>query len=229
MLSWAGLTDFGDSAAMLPAAGLIAAWLAASRAWRQAALWCSGFAVLSLVVALSKLAFLGWGIGSEALDFTGISGHTALAVSVFSVGAAVSLGDRHHTLRWGGAVLGALIGMAIGLSRLALHVHSVSEVVAGAALGGALSAICLYGSAHARTARLYPAMLGGMLLLTLATIHGERAPTQDFLTRMALNLSGRSVPHSRAEWHADAAGQGGHPPQLAQRPHESLSVRNEAP
>src|SRR5579859_2618182 len=128
MLSWAGLTDFGDSAAMLPAAGLIAAWLAASRAWQQAALWCSGFALLSLLVALSKLAFLGWGIGSEALDFTGISGHTALAVSVFSVGAAVSLGDRRRALRLAGAALGALIGVAIGLSRLALHVHSVSEV-----------------------------------------------------------------------------------------------------
>ena len=229
MLSWVGLTDFGDSAAMLPAAALIAAWLAAGQAWRRAALWCGGFALLSLAVALSKLAILGWGIGSETLDFTGISGHTALAVSIFSVGAAVSLSDRHRALRWGGVVLGALIGVAIGLSRLALHVHSVSEVVAGAALGAALSAIYFYGTAHANAAKLYPAMLGGMLLLILATIHGERAPTQDFLTRMALNLSGRSVPHSRAEWHAEAAGRGGYPPQLAQRPHVSLSIRNEAP
>ena len=72
MLSWVGLTDFGDSAAMLPAAALIALWLAAGRAWRRMVLGCCGFAVLSLLVALSKLAFLGWGIGqSEAIDFTG--------------------------------------------------------------------------------------------------------------------------------------------------------------
>ena len=209
---------------MLPAAALIAAWLAAGRAWRRMALWCSGFAVLSLLVAISKLAFLGWGIGSQEIDFTGISGHTALAVSIFSVGAALTLADRPRTLRWGGVILGAAIGLAIGLSRLALHVHSVSEVVAGAALGGALSAIYFWGSAHAVPARLYPAALGAALLITLAGIHGERAPTQDFLTRLALELSGRSVPHSRAEWRAAAASQGDYPPQLALRPPVSSAL-----
>ncbi len=224
MLTWWGLTDFGDSAAMVPAATLIAAWLAAGRAWRRAALWAGGFAVLSLLVTLSKLAFMGWGIGSEALDFTGISGHTALAVSILSVGAALSLADRDRTLRWSGVVLGAAIGLAIGLSRLELHVHSVSEVVAGAALGGAVAAIYFWRSAHANPARLRPAVLGGILLLTLGITHGHRAPTQDFLTRMALSLSGRSVPHSRAEWQTDAAGQDGHPSQLAQRPPVSSAL-----
>ena len=224
MLSWWGLTDFGDSAAMLPAAALIAAWLAAGRAWRRMVLWCGGFAVLSLLVALSKLAFLGWGIGSQDIDFTGISGHTALAVSIFSVGTALSLADRPPALRWGGIALGAAIGLAIGLSRLALHVHSLSEVAAGATLGAALSAIYFWGSTHAVPARLYPTALGAALLITLAAIHGERAPTQDFLTRLALDLSGRSVPHSRAEWQANAAGRGDYSPQLAQRPTVSSGV-----
>jgi membrane-associated phospholipid phosphatase len=214
MVFWWGLTDFGDSAAMLPAAALIAAWLAGGRAWRRLALWCGGFALLSLLVALSKLAFLGWGVGSQDLDFTGISGHTALAVSILSVGAAVSLADRPPALRWGGVALGAALGLAIGLSRLALHVHSVSEVAAGAALGGTLSAIYFWGAAHANPARLRPAALGGALLLTLGLIHGERAPTQDLLTRMALSLSGHAVPHSRADWQA---------PQLAQHPREAAA------
>ena len=224
MLTWWGLTDFGDSSAMLPAAALIAAWLAAGRAWRQTVLWCGGFAVLSLLVAASKLAFLGWGIGSQDIDFTGISGHTALAVSIFSVGTALSLADRPRVLRWSGAAIGAAIGLAIGLSRLALHVHSVSEVVAGAALGAALAVIYFWGATHAIPARLYPAALGAALLIILAAIHGERAPTQDFLTRLALDLSGRAVPHSRAEWQADAAGQGNYPPQLALRPPVSSAL-----
>ena len=218
MLFWTGLTDFGDSAAMVPAAALIAVWLAAGQAWRRAFLWSGGFALVALLVALSKLAFLGWGIGSETLDFTGISGHTALAVGILSVGAAVSLADRSQALRWGGVALGAALGVAIGLSRLALHVHSVSEVGAGAALGSTLPAIYFWGAAHANPARLRPALLGGMLLLTLGLVHGERAPTQDFLTRLALDLSGRSSPHSRAEWQAGAAGPSGSPPQLAQSP-----------
>jgi PAP2 superfamily len=209
---------------MLPAAMLIAAWLAAGRAWRQLLLWCSGFTLLSVLVAASKLAFLGWGIGSESLDFTGISGHTALAVGIFPVGAALALADRSTPVRWSGIMIGALVGLAIGLSRTTLHVHSVSEVVAGATLGGALSAIYFWGSAHAEPARLRPAALGGMLLITLATIHGERAPTQDLLTRLALDLSGREMPHSRTEWQQDAAGRDGHPPSVARQPRGSSAM-----
>lgn len=197
MLTWVGLTDFGDSAAMLPAAGLIAVWLAAGRAWRQAALWCLGFAVLAAAVAISKIAFLGWGIGVELIDFTGISGHTALAVSVLAVGAAVSLGNRAEPMRLAGAALGAAVGIGIGLSRLALHVHSVSEVMIGGAAGAVLAIGFLWGGRHAQPAKLHPVCIGALLLLTLVTVHGERAPTQQFLTQVALALSGRPEPYSR--------------------------------
>jgi membrane-associated phospholipid phosphatase len=219
MLSWVGLTDFGDSAAMLPAAALIALWLALGRAWLQMALWCSGFAALAALVAISKIAFLGWGIGSETLDFTGISGHTALAVGILSVGADLSLADRGRRVRRVGTALSAAVGVAIGLSRLVLHVHSPSEVAAGATLGAALAAIYIWRATYADPAKLRPATLGILLLLTLATIHGQRAPTQSFLTRVALALSGRAVPYDHADWPAPRSL---HPPQVAQRPQETL-------
>src|SRR6202012_6027377 len=138
-------------------AALITAWLVGGRAWRRAAFWAGGFAVLSLLVALSKLAFIGWGVGSEALDFTGISGHTALAVCILSVGADACLADLGRRTRLCAAVSGGAIGVAIGVSRLALHVHSVSEVVAGTLLGGAVAAIYFWGSSHANPAKLRPA------------------------------------------------------------------------
>ncbi len=212
MLSLVGLTDFGDSAAMLPAAVLIALWLALGRAWLRMALWCLGFAVLSALVAISKIAFLGWGIGSEALDFTGVSGHAAFAVAILSVGAALSLADRGRRVRWVGTALGAAIGIAIGLSRLVLHVHSPSEVAAGAILGAVLAAIYIWSATYADPAKLRPATLGIVLVLTLATIHGQRAPTQSFLTRVALALSGQTVPHDHADWPATRSL---HPPQVA--------------
>jgi len=205
LLSWVGLTDFGDSAAMLPAAALIALWLAAGRAWRQAALWCLGFALAATLVALSKIAFLGWGIGIEAIDFTGISGHTMLAVAVLSVGAAVSLRDRSRPVQLAGAALGAAAGIAIGLSRLVLHFHSLSEVLVGALVGAVLAVSFLWAARHANSARLHPAALGVLLVLTLATIHGERAPSELLLTRAALILSGRSEPYSHAIWTDRAA------------------------
>ena len=205
MLSWVGLTDFGDAAAMLPAAALIALWLAADRAWHQAALWCLGFAASALLVALSKIAFLGWGIGIEAIDFTGISGHTMLAVAVLSVGAYVSLHDRGRAIQLAGAALGAVGGIWIGLSRLVLHLHSMSEVLVGGVVGATLAASFIWGGRYANSARLRPAVLGALLLLMLATIHGERAPTESLLTRVALALSGRPEPYSHTLWRAEAA------------------------
>ena len=195
MLWWVGLTDFGDSAAMMPAALLIALWLVAARAWRHAQFWCLGFAVMAALIAATKIAFMGWGIGIEAIDFAGISGHTALAVAVLSVGAAVSLADRAPPIRLFGAILGGTIGLAIGVSRLVLHVHSLSEVVIGAVVGASLAVAFLRGGSHANSATLRPAALGALLLLTLTTVHGERAPTQGTLTRIALMLSGRTEPY----------------------------------
>lgn len=200
MFSWVMVTDFGDSAGMVPATVLLAAWLAANRAWRHVALWCLGFGLLATLVAVSKIAFLGWGIGIQAIDFTGISGHTALAVSVLSVGALVSLNDRPRSVRLAGAALGALAGVAIGLSRLALNLHSASEVAAGFVIGGALALTFAASGRYAPTAYLRPALCGAALLACLALSHGQRAPSQEFLTRVALVLSGRQEPYSRNDW-----------------------------
>ncbi|MEI9984010.1 MAG: phosphatase PAP2 family protein [Aliidongia sp.] len=219
MLSLVGLTDFGvfggDAAGRRPDRTLAGAWacLAADGAV------VPGVAVLSALVAISKIAFLGWGIGSEALDFTGVSGHAAFAVAILSVGAALSLADRGRRVRWVGTALGAAIGIAIGLSRLVLHVHSPSEVAAGAILGAVLAAIYIWSATYADPAKLRPATLGIVLVLTLATIHGQRAPTQSFLTRVALALSGQTVPHDHADWPPTRSL---HPPQVAQRPQETL-------
>ena len=77
--AWWDVTWFGDSGLLLPAAALIALWLASSRrTWPAAALWIVIFGAASTVVLVSKLAFLGWGVGSARFNFTGISGHTML-------------------------------------------------------------------------------------------------------------------------------------------------------
>ncbi len=199
---WMAVTAFGDSAAMVPAALLIGLWLALDRAWRQAALWSLCFGVAVLLVAATKIAFLGWGIGIGALDFTGVSGHTTLSVSVLSVGASISLRDQSRPLRMAGIACAALAGIAIGLSRVVLHFHSVSEVAFGAALGAGVTSVFLMAGRPAATgaeggARLQPAVLGLLIVILMMTVHGRQAPTQTVLTRIALALSGRSVPYGR--------------------------------
>lgn len=189
MTTWRLVTALGDSALLLP----LIAWLAICLAridrrprdalrWLVAAIACGG------VVALSKLLFMGWGIGPPGLDYTGFSGHTALALLVWtSVGALLARGRWRHAA----IVAGCLIGIAVAISRLALEVHSVSEVVLGALTGG-LSATWFIGRAPASPdvspSRPWTMAIGVVAIGLLC--YGRVFPSQHLLQDVAKALSG---------------------------------------
>jgi hypothetical protein len=82
---WNRFTNLGDLAVMLPLAATIAIWLAAQKQFASSLRWLLAFGSAGLLVAISKIAFIGWGIGSRDFDFTGISGHTMLATATLPV------------------------------------------------------------------------------------------------------------------------------------------------
>jgi hypothetical protein len=81
----AQIIDIGHTAVMLPMAGAIAAWLIAGRAWKIALCWCVMFGAGLSLVALSKIAYLGWELGVPSLDFKALSGHAFRATAVIPV------------------------------------------------------------------------------------------------------------------------------------------------
>lgn len=202
---WHGLTWLGDSGLLLPAAVLIALWLmSARRTWPAAGLWVVTFGLASLLVLLSKLAFLGWGIGSARMNFTGISGHTMLTAAVWPVALWLVASRGSHRLRVGLAVAGWTLALGIGISRLAIYAHSWSEVTTGFLLGLAASASFL--ALQRRMA--HPSVRTSLVVLTLLLplIHqqpGHAAPTQGLLERMAVRLAGIERPYTRADLHAE--------------------------
>jgi hypothetical protein len=194
---WTGLTNFGDAAAMLPAAAAITLWLVVGRAWRAGFVWIAVVGLTSALVAVSKIAFIGWGLGIEALDFTGFSGHSALATMMLGVGAYLSFQPMSRPIRLAALVAGFAGGIAVGISRVVLEFHSPSEVVAGCLVG--LGAGCVFVR-FARPAFRPPALpvgLGASLCLLLLVIHGQRAPTQQWIIQIALFMSGHSEPYQR--------------------------------
>ena len=197
--AWWGLTWFGDSGLLLPAALLIALWLASSRrTWSAAVLWILLFGAASSLVLVSKLAFLGWGVGSARLNFTGISGHTMLSASVWPVALWLLASRGTHELRVGLAVFGWLLAACIGVSRLAIYAHSASEVVAGYLLGLAASASFLALQRHAAHPRLRTSLVALSLLLPLLQMQpGHAAPTHGLIERMAMRLAGIDRPYTR--------------------------------
>ncbi|MBH1664985.1 phosphatase PAP2 family protein [Stenotrophomonas maltophilia] len=191
---WLFLSNLGDSRWLLPMAMVLLLALPRSESSLRRR-WAVAIAVTAGLTLASKLAFMGWGLGIQRLDFTGISGHAAMSSVVYPVALwlTVSTGERRD-LRWFAA--GSLLAGAIGYSRLPIQAHSTSEVISGLALGLAASCAVLGTSvAHSRPK---------VRVLLLACVTGLVVPaaisdlrTHDLIRDAAKLLSGRSSTHER--------------------------------
>ncbi|KAF1053114.1 MAG: hypothetical protein GAK43_01583 [Stenotrophomonas maltophilia] len=198
---WFLLTGFGDSSLLLPAAAFIFLWLLYRRQRGMAWAWAGLFGTACVLTALTKLAFMGWGIGIEALNFTGISGHSMLSGSVLPVLLALLVRERHQW-RWLAAGLGALVAMLVGLSRLALDAHSPAEVIAGLSLGLCISGLFL-ALGSLRLPRLSPLLLALVIgVLSLQSVVGVHAPTHYLIQVIAAHLAGRDAAYQREDRYA---------------------------
>ena len=200
---WQALTRLGEAQILLPLMLAVAGWLAWRQGARRLALaWAGCTALAALLTTASKLAFIGYGIGWPAWDFTGLSGHAMFAAAVLPVLARLAVGAQ------GPAAAALAMGLALaGLvagSRVAVGAHSVSEVLLGAAVGALASAATL------RLAGPLPPQAGwkalAPLALAWALLGVAGAPpsrTHDAVTRLALAVSGRPQPYQRWMMHRD--------------------------
>lgn len=198
MLPWTKITHLGDTSLMAPAALAICLWLLAAHRHRLLYWWCVLLTFATLLVVGSKIAFIGWGIGIPALDFTGISGHTTFAMAVLPVVAFLVLQHRSASLRASVVLLALAIGLLVGISRLVLEFHSAAEVVAGYLLGAAVSIGFIWISGTVHRAPLSQMLLAASLTALLAASSMQAAPTQYWLTRAALYVSGHEQPFVRS-------------------------------
>ena len=201
--AWHLVTRFGEAGILLPCALLLAAWLAlATRDWRPVLGWLMPLAIAATLTTLSKIAFLGFGIGIASLDFTGFSGHSMFAAAVYPMLAYAA--SARLALAWRIPAIGTayVFALLVAVSRYWLEAHSPSEIVLGFALGTAASAsamLALRGTAHLAL----PRALAFVLAFWLAWTPREPVllPSHQIVTRVSLKLSGRSVPFTRADLH----------------------------
>jgi membrane-associated phospholipid phosphatase len=205
---WLLVTRLGEALILLPAVVLLALWLVwRGRAVRLAAVWTLGLGAAVGVTVASKIAFMGYGLGYAPLDYSGISGHSMLAAAVYPLASMVALhalaGPAAPDWRRTGLSLGIALAVLVGVSRIAIGAHSWVEVLMGLALGAAVSAGALQAGRlpTMRSALWVPAILTLWFCLTPAG-----APPSDshgLITQWALQVSGRSVPYTRGDRHAD--------------------------
>ncbi|HEJ9095232.1 TPA: phosphatase PAP2 family protein [Serratia odorifera] len=203
MLDWYFLTFFGDSMLLLPCSLILFVVLLIPHATRTAGWqWALIFGGVGGIVCLSKLAFMGWGIGSERYDFTGFSGHSALAASIWPPLLWALTGRLSHPLRRLALVASVILPLTIGISRLAIHVHSPSEVISGLMLGYLASMLFLW----LQRGKPLPQLSWPQIAVTLAVpliLMGQRqpAPTQGLLEHIATVLAHIERPYTRADLH----------------------------
>ncbi|MEE4409316.1 MULTISPECIES: phosphatase PAP2 family protein [unclassified Serratia (in: enterobacteria)] len=203
MLDWYFLTFFGDSMLLLPCALILFVALIAPRATRTAGWqWALIFGCAGGMVCASKLAFMGWGIGIERYDFTGFSGHSALAASIWPVFLWTLTGRCSPAGRTLALIVGYILPLTVGLSRLAIQVHSPSEVISGLVLGYLASSLFLRLQLNKARPQLSWWQIAGALALPILLMgHRQPAPTQGLLERIATILAHTDHPYTRADLH----------------------------
>ncbi|AVF37408.1 phosphatase PAP2 family protein [Rahnella sikkimica] len=197
---WNLLTYFGDSMLILPTGltlALFIVWKVKSPA--TALTWLITLGISGLTVSISKLLFLAWGIGSSTFNFTGFSGHTTMSATLWPVMFWL-IGQRFQPDRRKLMVtVGYIIAFMVGISRLALHVHSVSEVVSGFILGSICSGIFLYTQRDCDMRYFTFTPLVFLLILPLSLMsYGKKAPTQQLIEQIASQITGKQ-PWTRAK------------------------------
>ena len=212
-LFWLAVTRLGEAQILLPAFCAGALWLALARpagargrlalgnahahdhpARRSAWRWVAGIMVVAGITTISKVAFLGFGYGIAALDFTGFSGHSMFAWSILPVIAAIVAGRF-------GVAIGVVLALLITYSRVNLGAHSWSEAIAGMALGAAAAGWTLADYlAHPGAVRApwwLPLLL--VMWLTLLPMRAPPSHTHSMVVAISLKLSGRTRPYTRFE------------------------------
>lgn len=201
---WAHATRLGEAQILLPAMALALLWvLRQPGGGRLALAWLGATGVAVAVTTASKIAFIGYGIGIAALDFTGFSGHAMFAAALMPLLLRLAAGPRTRAGRAAVIGLGYALALAVAVSRVQVGAHSVSEVVAGFGLGALASAVALGAGRWPALplARWMPGVLLIWLLLAVAGAPPSR--THGLVTQLALAISGRPQPYQRTDMHRD--------------------------
>jgi membrane-associated phospholipid phosphatase len=180
------LTDFADQAVVLPVAAVVLVVLL-MLGWRRGALaWVLGVGGVLVTMLVLKLIVFACIWRLPWLGLSSPSGHTAAAAVVYG-GLLALLVPRQR----GGPLLAALAGGAlaslVGFTRLAMRVHTVPDVVVGAAVGVA-GAVLLRSFAGVRPERLSSPRLVLAVCVAIGLFHGHRLAAETRIRWLALDI-----------------------------------------
>lgn len=176
------ITNFADQSVILPVMVLIALGLVWAGWPRAAVAWAVVVPATLGAVLLGKLLVAGCGSPFPyEWNLRSPSGHAASAGIVFGGMTALLFPARYRVCL--GLAFGLAAATVIGLSRLALRVHTISDVITGGAIGIA-GAMLLARLAGPRPQRLkhIPAIASSFVLVVIL-FHGAHLHAEAWISR----------------------------------------------
>jgi membrane-associated phospholipid phosphatase len=182
------LTDFGDSAVVLPLACVILIWMFLVEGWRPAALWAGAVVLCAAVTALLKLYFSACTAAGAALHSP--SGHSSMSALVYGGLAVIIALELGGWRRNAAVILGVGLAIAIGVSRIVLGVHTELEVLVGLAAG--LAVLTAFVPVYLRVKPFHVRHwhLDVAAAVTVFVLHGQVLTIEPLLQRLAAILGG---------------------------------------
>jgi membrane-associated phospholipid phosphatase len=164
--------------------------------------WLVATCAAGVLVAVSKIAFYGWGTGVKAWNLAMPSGHATLALALWPLLLAALVPVQRRVWRHLSMTIGILLGIACAGSRVVLHAHPLSEAVAGSVIGLVVMAIALPAMQTLQLVIPRGVIMGaGLLVLLLwAVPYSLHIPTETWLARSGAWLAGRQAPVARKDW-----------------------------
>ena len=200
MFWWHVLSIAGSLAVTGPIGVAIGVWLIAGKSWRLTMAWVALFGLGMALVVGTKLAFMGWGIGVESVEFAGFSGHAMRAAAVYPVACYLAFRSRGPLIRHLATATGVVLAVLISISRVPVLAHSPSESITGSILGLGIAAVFIWyasGAHHWAMSRMLVVLCLPVLLVAPKV---EPIPAEQWIARTAMYLSGRDAPYTRAMW-----------------------------
>jgi membrane-associated phospholipid phosphatase len=190
MMLWMALSALGSMSVTGPLCIAVAVWLLAGRTWRLSLSWCMLFGIGLLLVALTKIAYYGWGIGIPQWKFAGLSGHAMRACAVYPVVFYLMFLKARPVTRHAALAVGVLFAAVISFSRVPVLAHSVSEVVLGGAVGFAVAAAFIVTARSEQPAAVGRILVALCVPLVLVMPFTKPMPAERWVKQMAMYLSG---------------------------------------
>jgi len=192
------ITDLGDSAVTLPTAAVTIMVLLVARRVRPALWWGGAIVAGAAAIAVLKLVLTAAEPHHHTLTgLTSPSGHAGMSAIVYG-GFVLVIGPSLARVWRVVARLGAaVLIVAIALSRLVLHDHSLAETVVGLGVGLAALGALRAGLARSPAERVPVAALCAAALAVIGLMHGTRWHTEPMIRALARS----AVVHELPRWH----------------------------